>query len=131
MVGCFPLILGYVFSPFGVSSKKIKSGRHNQNYVQKKEIVEIDKTPKAQISFVSSLLIDKIENYQREISPRLHDQMGSNDVCRFDFSCSDYAKHAIAFYGPIIGGLKAAYRLIKCNPVKKRELEFVSPILNT
>ncbi|MDD3285701.1 MAG: membrane protein insertion efficiency factor YidD [Patescibacteria group bacterium] len=39
--------------------------------------------------------------------------------CRFSPSCSDYGIQAIAKYGPIKGGLKSAWRIIRCNPFNK------------
>lgn len=39
--------------------------------------------------------------------------------CRFYPSCSEYAVQAIKKYGPIIGGFKAAWRIIRCNPFNK------------
>jgi len=36
--------------------------------------------------------------------------------CRFYPSCSTYAREAILKYGAIKGGLKAGWRLLRCNP---------------
>lgn len=36
--------------------------------------------------------------------------------CRFTPTCSAYAIHAIKRHGPIRGGFKAAYRILRCNP---------------
>jgi putative membrane protein insertion efficiency factor len=37
-------------------------------------------------------------------------------VCKFHPSCSQYAHEAVRKYGPLRGGLKAAWRLARCNP---------------
>lgn len=36
--------------------------------------------------------------------------------CRFSPTCSDYAIQAVAKYGLIKGGLKACWRVLRCNP---------------
>lgn len=39
--------------------------------------------------------------------------------CRFRPTCSDYAIQAIEKHGLISGGLKAAWRVLRCNPWNK------------
>lgn len=39
--------------------------------------------------------------------------------CRYSPTCSDYAISAIDKYGVIKGGLKAAWRILRCNPFSK------------
>jgi putative membrane protein insertion efficiency factor len=39
--------------------------------------------------------------------------------CRFRPTCSDYAIQAIEKYGVFRGGLKAAWRVLRCNPWNK------------
>lgn len=39
--------------------------------------------------------------------------------CRFTPSCSDYGVQAISKYGIIKGGLKSAWRVLRCNPFNK------------
>jgi putative membrane protein insertion efficiency factor len=36
--------------------------------------------------------------------------------CRFTPSCSDYGKAVIKKRGVVIGGIKAIYRVLRCNP---------------
>ena len=57
------------------------------------------------------VLLASIAFYQRGISPLL----GKN--CRFQPTCSEYAKLAIEKYGPLKGGLKACGRLCRCHPL--------------
>jgi uncharacterized protein len=52
-----------------------------------------------------------IRGYQMVISPAL-----PPDTCRFYPSCSHYGYQAIYKYGLFIGGAKAAWRLLRCNP---------------
>ncbi len=56
------------------------------------------------------LLIFPIRLYQKLISPFLP------SVCRFTPSCSDYCIEAIQKYGPIRGGIKGVWRILRCNP---------------
>ena len=39
--------------------------------------------------------------------------------CRFTPSCSEYALQAVEKYGVIKGGLKAIWRILKCNPFSR------------
>jgi uncharacterized protein len=58
-----------------------------------------------------SLALLALRVYKRLISPLLP------PACRFYPSCSEYAADAIAKHGLICGGILAAKRLIKCNPL--------------
>jgi putative membrane protein insertion efficiency factor len=49
--------------------------------------------------------------YKRLISPLLP------PACRFSPTCSEYAAQAIAKHGLVRGGILAAKRLAKCNPL--------------
>jgi putative membrane protein insertion efficiency factor len=37
-------------------------------------------------------------------------------TCKYHPSCSHYAADALRKYGPIRGGAKAVWRLLRCNP---------------
>jgi uncharacterized protein len=37
-------------------------------------------------------------------------------VCKYHPSCSQYASDALRKYGPVRGSLKAAWRIVRCNP---------------
>jgi putative membrane protein insertion efficiency factor len=37
-------------------------------------------------------------------------------TCKYHPSCSQYASDALRKYGPVKGSLKAAWRLLRCNP---------------
>lgn len=62
---------------------------------------------------IGRLMIRMIRWYQHHISP----QMGSS--CKYLPTCSHYAIEAIEKYGPLRGGLKAAWRILRCNPFSK------------
>lgn len=54
-----------------------------------------------------------IRFYQRDISPR------HPACCRFTPTCSQYALEAVEKYGAAKGGLLAAWRILRCNPLSK------------
>ena len=53
--------------------------------------------------------------YRAAISPVIHALNGP--ACRFEPSCSEYARDAIAEYGIIRGGIMAVWRVARCNPL--------------
>ncbi|MGI6239407.1 MAG: membrane protein insertion efficiency factor YidD [Christensenellales bacterium] len=52
-----------------------------------------------------------IRFYKKRISP------GLMPSCRFWPTCSEYAYEAIGKHGAIKGGLLAAWRILRCNPL--------------
>ncbi|OGF20610.1 membrane protein insertion efficiency factor YidD [Candidatus Falkowbacteria bacterium RIFOXYB2_FULL_38_15] len=42
-----------------------------------------------------------------------------NGFCQFHPSCSEYGYQAIEKYGIIRGGIKALWRVLRCNPLSK------------
>jgi hypothetical protein len=62
---------------------------------------------------IKGLFIFLIKGYQKIISPILPPS------CRFYPTCSNYGIEAISKYGVIIGGLKTAWRILRCNPFNK------------
>jgi len=54
-----------------------------------------------------------IKGYQKFISPLFPPS------CRFYPTCSEYAIQAIDKYGIFKGGIKAAWRILRCNPFNK------------
>ncbi len=57
-----------------------------------------------------------IERYQAHVSPHLRGVV----QCRFTPTCSHYGHEAIAKYGLIVGGAKAAWRVARCGPWTKQ-----------
>ena len=53
--------------------------------------------------------------YRAAISPVIHALNGP--ACRFEPSCSAYARDAIAHYGIVRGGAMAIWRIARCNPM--------------
>jgi putative membrane protein insertion efficiency factor len=52
-----------------------------------------------------------LAQYKRWISPLLP------PACRYVPSCSEYAAEAVAHHGALRGGVLAAWRLVRCNPL--------------
>lgn len=55
--------------------------------------------------------------YQRFVSPLLP------PACRFLPSCSEYSAQAIERHGLLRGALRAAWRLLRCNPLTRGGLD--------
>jgi putative membrane protein insertion efficiency factor len=53
--------------------------------------------------------------YRAAVSPVIHAINGP--ACRFEPSCSEYARDAIAEYGILRGGIMAIWRVARCNPI--------------
>ena len=68
------------------------------------------------------IAIALIKGYQRFLSPLL----GTN--CRFNPTCSSYAKQAIERFGVIKGGWLAGRRILKCHPLNEGGDDPVPPI---
>ena len=45
-------------------------------------------------------------------------------TCKYHPSCSQYAADALRKYGPIRGSLKAAWRLLRCNPWSRGGVDY-------
>ncbi len=57
--------------------------------------------------------------YQKIISPILHQALGIQQGCRFNISCSQYAKNKIEEEG-LLKGLQLSFaRLLTCQPLYK------------
>ncbi len=55
--------------------------------------------------------------YKRWISPALPPS------CRYVPTCSEYAMEAVERYGVLRGGMRAAWRLLRCHPFVKGGLD--------
>jgi len=60
---------------------------------------------------VTRLILTLLAAYKRILSPLFGPR------CRFDPSCSDYARVAIARFGAARGGMLAMWRLARCQPL--------------
>lgn len=62
-----------------------------------------------------------IRIYQKTISPD-HGFLKNffpHGFCRFTPTCSQYGIEAFKKYGVIVGGIKAFWRILRCNPFNK------------
>ena len=58
----------------------------------------------------SLALVACVRCYQRWVSPLLGPR------CRFTPTCSEYAIGAIRRHGPLVGSVRAAWRVMRCHP---------------
>ena len=68
---------------------------------------------------MKKIIIKLIIAYQKYLSP-----LKGKSTCRFYPSCSKYAILAIEKYGVFKGGLKAIWRIIRCNPLNSGGIDF-------
>jgi putative membrane protein insertion efficiency factor len=66
---------------------------------------------------VKRLALGAIRFYQRRVSP------AAPPACRFQPTCSHYAYDAIDSYGLLRGGIMAAWRILRCNPLNDGGLD--------
>lgn len=71
---------------------------------------------------MKKLLLWLIRLYQTQISPL------RPPCCRFNPTCSEYARQAVEKYGPAKGGLLAAKRLAKCHPFHRQKTIEYDPV---
>ena len=60
---------------------------------------------------MTRIILFLIDLYKRLLSPLLGQR------CRFYPSCSDYARVAVARFGPWRGGILAVWRILRCQPL--------------
>jgi len=60
-----------------------------------------------------------IQGYQIFFSPFLHQLLGIQAGCRFEETCSHYARRVIRKYGILYGTKLTVKRLLACQPFKK------------
>jgi len=65
---------------------------------------------------MKSLLIASITIYQKIISPLLHQLLGIKKACRYEITCTVYAKEAIMKYGAGKGFALSLWRILTCQP---------------
>jgi putative membrane protein insertion efficiency factor len=73
--------------------------------------VDLARPPAAQLS--ARVMLAAIDLYQATLSPRLG-RLGAR--CRFQPTCSHYGEAVIRRDGALVGGAKAAWRILRCGP---------------
>jgi uncharacterized protein len=76
-----------------------------------------------------TLALGVIGAYRILVSPLLLAVFGP--ACRFEPTCSVYARHAIGQYGVLRGGYLAARRLLRCHPLGGYGYDPVPPRLDS
>lgn len=66
---------------------------------------------------MKTIFIKIIEFYKKYISSYLSQMLDIH--CKFEPTCSEYAKQAIQKYGVIRGTWKGFKRILRCNPFSK------------
>ena len=65
--------------------------------------------------WISRGLAGCITLYQGHFSPLLH-LNNHLKLCRFEPTCSEYARQSLLKYGLIKGGARSCWRILRCNP---------------
>lgn len=66
---------------------------------------------------VARLFIGMIRGYQLVLSPLKYFLFGSASSCRFQPTCSEYARQAILKHGALKGSWLALRRISRCHPL--------------
>ena len=53
-----------------------------------------------------------------------HHGVAGAPTCKYHPSCSQYAGDALRKHGPVRGSLKAAWRLLRCNPWSRGGVDY-------
>ena len=69
---------------------------------------------------MKQLALFLITCYQVFISPLFATVFGMKYICRYEKTCSVYAKEVISKKGVIIGGYLALKRILSCQPFSKQ-----------
>lgn len=69
------------------------------------------------------ILIAPIRFYRRFLSP-----LKRHPSCRYLPTCSAYAIEAIEKRGPVVGFMKALWRVLRCNPLFRGGYDPVDPV---
>lgn len=68
---------------------------------------------------MKTTLLLLLKLYQMIVSPLLHQLLGQKSMCRYEISCSEFAKDAIRKNGAWKGSKLALMRLVSCQPFTK------------
>lgn len=73
--------------------------------------IDLTRPPAEQVS--ARVMLTAIDAYQAVVSPRLG-RVGAR--CRFEPTCSHYGEAVIRRDGALMGGVEAAWRILRCGP---------------
>lgn len=69
---------------------------------------------------MKNIFVSTISLYQKFISPLLHQLLGQKNLCRYEISCSEFAKKSILEKGVLLGFKAALTQFLKCQPLVKK-----------
>jgi len=108
---CVGLAIGYLIWGGNAHGAELPK---NQGNLEKSAITE---TSNGAIPQRDNFVLRQISRYQEEIGPKMKAAMGREDICRYEPSCSEYARQAVEAHGQVRGSLMAIGRLARCNPL--------------
>jgi len=76
--------------------------------------VSIKSSQAAASMIAGRIVVAIIDVYRAIVSPLMLANLGP--ACRFEPTCSAYAREAVAEYGPTRGGWMALRRVVRCRP---------------
>lgn len=112
---CIGLAIGYLLWGNPAHGAEIKKTENKG--IEK--TVQTTPTTQETTQVEKGFLVKQIEYYQQNISPRIKQDLGVEELCKYTPSCSAYAKQAVEKYGNIKGSRLAVSRLLRCNPLSK------------
>lgn len=65
---------------------------------------------------MKTLILLLLTLYQNIISPLLYQLLGQRSLCRYEITCSAYAKQVIQKHGILTGSKLAITRIFRCQP---------------
>lgn len=79
------------------------------------------KTVKNILRLPRVILVGFIRIYQKTLSPDYgwFKRFYPGGYCKYQPSCSEYGAQAVEKYGAVVGGSKAIWRVMRCNPWSK------------
>ncbi len=96
-----------------MAKESCKTNIYSRNSDETKLDQRSDESKSSFSVWLSKMIISTIRLYQKGRSPI---SMGR---CRFTPTCSQYAIEAISRYGPLGGGARSVWRIVRCNPFNK------------
>lgn len=65
---------------------------------------------------MKKLFITAVNFYQVFLSSIIHQITGTKNACRFNPTCSEYAKTSVSEHGVLKGAVLSFIRILKCQP---------------
>ena len=72
-----------------------------------------------------NFLLRQIQIYQEEIGPEIKARLGTENICKYTPTCSEYARQALTEWGFLKGSYLAIIRILKCHPLTSPRVDMV------